>query len=144
MEKILIDTCVLIAAIDNNSPHHKPANQFLEWAEKNQVTLSMPAHAYFEIWCTAKRLEKIDKIFVGRAINNKFQYPINFIYINEEFLRKYGNVELKHTKAGDHIFLVIAKLDNCPIVTLDKKMVDVANSESIKVFSPEEFIKNYM
>ena len=141
MQKILIDTCIVIAAIDKNSLDHVTAHKLLEWAEKEKIMFSIPAHAVFEIWCTGKRLAKIDKTFQGGAINNKFNYPIDVLYIDEVFLKKYGNVELKHIKAGDHIFLVVAKLDNYPLITLDSKMIKVAKAEGIEVYTPDEFIK---
>jgi rRNA-processing protein FCF1 len=102
----------------------------------------MPAHAWFEIWCTLKRLERWDRKFSGRPVKGATQYPIEFIFIDGHFLKKYGNVDLKYIKAGDHIFLVIAKINGYPIITTDKKMREVAESEGIPVYNPLEFMNS--
>lgn len=139
-QKILLDSSVFIDGVNSNAENHETSRQLLEWAVNKKKIFSMPAHAWFEIWCTLKRLEKVDKTFKGCPINGNWQYPIEMFYIDENFLKKYANTELRYIKSGDHIFLALAKVNNYPIVTNDNKMRDVAEGEGIKVYNPKQFI----
>ena len=139
-KKIIVDTCVFIHAFDDSSENYNISHKFLNWTVENQIVITMPAHAWFEILCTLRRLERIDKSFKGRPVQGKWKYPIELIHIDDRFIAKYGNVDLQYIKAGDHIFLVIAKLDGYPLITTDVKMRNVAIEEGILVFNPSEFM----
>lgn len=139
-KKILVDSCVFIDAFDESSQNYDISHRFLDWTVESKIMITMPAHAWFEIWCTLRRLERIDQTFKGRSIRDNWSYPIELIHIDQAFIEKYGNVDIRYIKSGDHIFLVIAKVNDYPIVTTDGKMKDVAKDEGIRVFSPEEFM----
>jgi predicted nucleic acid-binding protein len=142
--KILVDTCVFIDAFDENSQNYDISYRFLDWTVENEIIITMPAHAWFEIWCTLRRLERIDKTFKGRPIKGKRAYPIELIHINQVFIEKYGNVDIRYIKSGDHIFIAVAKVDGYPIITTDSKMRDVAREEGIQVFNPEGYMNLIM
>jgi uncharacterized protein YacL len=48
-------------------------------------------------------------------------------------------VDIPHIKAGDHIFVAVAKVDSIPLITNDGKMNEVAKQCGVQVFSPKEF-----
>lgn len=138
--KVLVDSCVFISAFDSQSQNYELSHKFLEWLLAKKLTITMPAHAWFEVLCTLRRLERNDKSFKGRPVCGNWTYPIELIHIDDAFIKKYGNVYINYIKAGDHIFLVVAKVNKFPIVTLDEKMKSVALKEGISVFSPEKFM----
>ena len=138
--KLLVDSCVFISAFDSKSQNYELSHNFLEWLLEKKLIITMPAHAWFEILCTLRRLERNDKSFKGRQVCGNWTYPIELIHIDDAFIKKYGNVDIDYIKAGDHIFLVVAKLNSFPLITIDKKMRDVALIEKIPVFTPEEFM----
>lgn len=138
--KLLVDSCVFISAFDTQSQHYELSHKFLGWLVEKKLIITMPAHAWFEVLCTLRRLERNDKSFKGRSVCGNWSYPIELIHIDDAFIKKYGNVDIDYIKAGDHIFLVVAKLNSFPLITIDKKMRDVALTEKIPVFTPEEFM----
>ena len=99
----------------------------------------MPAHGWFEIWCTFKKLEQ-DRRFVGPILAGKMEYPINLLYIDEQFIKKYTKPDIPQIKAGDHIFVVVAKVNDYTLITSDVQMIKVSKECGIKVFTPAEFI----
>ncbi len=66
-------------------------------------------------------------------------YPIELIHIDDKFIQRYSMVRIPYTKAGDHIFVVIAKENNYPLVTNDLGMTNVARGCDVQVFSPKEY-----
>jgi hypothetical protein len=98
----------------------------------------MPAHGWFEVQCTLQRL-LVEKRFVGPVIQGQMSYPVELIHIDQPFIQKYAMASIPYLKAGDHIFLAIAKLNGYPLITCDLNMTEVAKECGIRVFSPSEF-----
>jgi predicted nucleic acid-binding protein len=49
---------------------------------------------------------------------------------------------IPYIKAGDHIFLAIAKVDGLPLITSDAKMISVAKRCGVKVFHIKELVES--
>src|SRR5690606_24280614 len=140
MKKILVDSCVFINAMKEDSVHRDQCVTFLECLERSGTPMTMPAHGWFEVWCNVKRVEKIDKTFKGVSINGQWAFPIELIHIDDKFIGKYGNVQIPYAKAGDHIYLVVAHVNQFPLVTTDNGMAKIAKEIGISVYSPAEFV----
>ena len=95
----------------------------------------------FEVLCTLKRFSN-EGIFNGSTISNKMDYPIELIYINKEFIDKYAMVEIPYIKAGDSIFVAVAKVNNYPLVSSDRKMIEVCKKCGIDVYNPAQYFKH--
>src|SRR5690606_41859639 len=93
MKKILVDSCVFINAMKEDSVHRDQCVAFLECLERSGTPMTMPAHGWFEVWCNVKRVEKIDKTFKGVSINGQWTFPIELIHIDDKFIGKYGRSE---------------------------------------------------
>jgi hypothetical protein len=102
----------------------------------------MPAHGWFEVQCTSQRLS-LERRFVGPTIAGRMDYPIRLIHIDKAFIEKYAMADIPYIKAGDHIFIAIAKLDGYVLITSDKQAISVAKQCGVRVFEPEEFLKKY-
>ena len=138
--KILIDTCVFIDAFDADSDNHHDSLNLLEELRKHNLLITMPAHAWFEVQCTFQKLTK-ERRFKGPTIGGRMDYPIELIHIDDKFIIKYAMVDIPYIKAGDHIFVTVAKLNNYPLITSDGKMIDVCKKCGISVYTPNEFLK---
>lgn len=138
--KILIDTCVFINAFDVDSDNHRDSLNLLEELRKRNQLITMPAHAWFEVQCTFQKLTN-EKRFKGPTICGRMDYPIELIHIDDKFINKYAMVDIPYIKAGDHIFVTIAKLNNYRLITSDGKMIDVCKKCGINVYTPSEFLK---
>lgn len=136
--KLLVDSCVFIDAFDRTSPRHLESFALLEELRSRDVLVTMPAHAWFEVQCALQRLIA-EKRFLGPAIQGQMNYPIELIHIDAPFIRKYAMVGIPYIKAGDHIFVAVAKVNGYPLVTSDLKMAEVSSKCGVRVFSPLEF-----
>jgi predicted nucleic acid-binding protein len=140
MSKIIVDSCVYINAMKEDSIHREQCLGFLSHLAESGKHMTMPAHGWFEVWCNLKRIEKIDKSFKGTSINNLWDIPLELIHIDDKFIGKYGNVEIPYAKAGDHIYLVVAHINNYVLVTTDDGMTKIAKQLNIRVYAPNEYV----
>ena len=136
--KLLVDSCVFIDAFDPQSANHRAAVQLLEQLRLRDLLITMPATGWFEVQCTLQRLI-LEQRFVGPAIAGRMDYPIKLIHIDQPFIEKYAMADIPYIKAGDHIFIAIAKKDDYTLITSDAKMIDVSKKCGIRVFKPAEF-----
>jgi hypothetical protein len=100
----------------------------------------MPAHGWFEVQCALQKLGNEGR-FVGPVISAQMNYPMELIHIDDKFIQKYAMADIPYIKAGDHIFLAIAKINGYPLVTTDGKMTDIAKQCGVAVYSPSEFLQ---
>lgn len=134
---ILVDSCVCIDSFDPASPNHEESLKLMEaLADRNAVVI-MPAHGYFEVQCNLQRLRKEGR-FAIPAIDPQKQYSLKLIHINDEFITKYKAADLPYIKAGDHIFLAVAKVDDISLITSDAKLISAAKGAGVSVFTPGE------
>ena len=108
--KLLVDSCVFIDSFDPKSPNHRAAVQLLEQLRLRGLLITMPATGWFEVQCTLQRL-RLEKRFVGPEIAGRMDYPIILLHIDQPFIEKYAMADIPYIKAGDHIFIAIAKKD---------------------------------
>jgi predicted nucleic acid-binding protein len=69
-------------------------------------------------------------------------YPVELIHIDHDFILRYRMAAIPYIKAGDHIFLAIAKVDGLPLITSDAKMISVAKRCGVKVFHIKELVES--
>lgn len=136
--KLLVDSCVFIDAFDPQSPNHAESLALLKELRRRAILITMPAHGWFEVQCTLQRLAA-EKRFVGPAIQSEMNYPIELVHIDKSFIQKYAMVDIPYIKAGDHIYLAIAKTNGYPLVTSDSKMTEISKYCGVRVYDPAEF-----
>jgi len=135
---LLIDSCVFIDAFDPQSSNHVDSLSLLGELRRRDILVTMPAHGWFEVQCTLQRLRK-EMRFVGPEIQGQMNYPIELIHIDSTFIQKYSMADIPYIKAGDHIFVAVAKINACRLVTNDSNMTNVAKQCGVLVYSPVEF-----
>jgi predicted nucleic acid-binding protein len=136
--KLLVDSCVFIDAFDPQSLNHAESIALLEDLRRRAILITMPAHGWFEVQCTLQRLSR-EKRFVGPAIQGQMNYPVELIHIDQPFIEKYAMADIPYIKAGDHIFVAVAKVNGYALVTSDSKMTEVSRQCGVRVFSPTGF-----
>jgi predicted nucleic acid-binding protein len=136
---LIVDACVFIDVFDPQSRNHPAAVQLLEKLRARNLPVTMPAHGLFEVLCTFQRLS-LEKKFVGPFLAGRMDYPIQLIHIDEEFIKKYSMVDIPYTRAGDHIFIVVAKVNDCPLITSDAKMIEISKQCGVQVFEPADYM----
>ena len=134
---ILVDSCVFIDSFDPASDNHVASLALLEELARRGVVVTMPAHGWFEVQCTLQRLRSEGR-FVGPLLDGRQQYPLKLIHIDDKFIGKYAMADLPYIKAGDHIFLAVAKVNGISLITNDGTLIKVAKSAGVSVFTPAE------
>jgi predicted nucleic acid-binding protein len=137
--KLLVDSCVFIDAFDPQSSNHPAAVQLLEELRNRGLLITMPASGWFEVQCALQRLESGQR-FVGPFITGRMDYPVRLIHIDEAFIKKYAMTDIPYIKAGDHIFIAIAKVDAYDLITSDAKMLKLSKKCGVNAYEPAEFI----
>jgi predicted nucleic acid-binding protein len=137
--KLIVDSCVFIDAFDPLSPNHPAAVQLLAELRARSLLVTMPAHGWFEVQCAFQRLYS-EQRFVGPCIAGKMDYPIELIHIDNLFIEKYAMADIPYIKAGDHIFVAIAKINGWPLVTSDAKMIAISEQCGVRVFEPAQLM----
>jgi len=140
MSKLIVDANVFIDSFDRSSKFRDESIEFLSKTAEIRQLITMPAHGLFEITCTLKRMSEIDRKYLHPLIFGQTQYPIEAIHIDQEFIEKYSTVEVPYIKAGDHLYLVVAKFNNYPLITRDDKLKKCAKKAGINVQNPTEFL----
>lgn len=64
---------------------------------------------------------------------------VEFVPIDEAFVKKYFDVNLPEMRAGDLIFAALAKGDALPLVTEDINLANAAKTAGIRVLSIAEY-----
>ena len=140
-KEFVLDSSVFLSAFDKNDSGRDSVRFFLEEVQKRGFTAVMPMHGWFEVLCTWNRMKQ-QNVFDPPEFGDAQTYPFKLIHIDEDFIKRYGNImDLPYIKGGDHIFLVYAKVNDIPLVTRDKKLFQVARESKTRVFMPEEYLK---
>lgn len=139
MSKLIVDACVLIDSFQAASEHRDVSIAFIEGCLRRHQLISMPAHGWFEVWCNVRRLSDYDRRYLHPTFDGKMQLPLELIHIDDEFIRRYGNLVMPRMRASDHIYVAVAAVNRYPLVTRDAGMAKAATECGVEVFTPTEF-----
>ncbi len=139
-EKIIVDSNIFINSFSQESKYRDESIEFLSEISKRNQLISMPAHGLFEITCSLKRLSELDRKYVHPIILGKTEYQIEAIHIDRNFISKYSGVDVPYTKAGDHLYLVVAKYNGYPLITRDKGLSKRAIEAGVHVYTPTKYL----
>jgi predicted nucleic acid-binding protein len=133
---VIIDACVIIHAFDSQAESHDEAHALIERAKKEEFEIVMPMHGFFEIQCAMKRMTTIE----GRTITSPFSSELQALRIrpqpiDHKFIENYYEVDIPYAKAGDTLYMVMAKKLGLPLITRDKGMYKVSKKAGINVFT---------
>ena len=125
--------------VDPQSPNHPASADLLTELRVRNLLITMPAHGWFEVQCAFQKL-RLEQRFVGPVIDGRMDYPVELLHIDKSFIEKYAMANVPYIKAGDHIFIAIAKVNDYPLITSDENMIDVSKKCGVRVFKPAEFM----
>ena len=137
---IVIDSNVIIDTFDPNSCNYDASYSFMDHIVAEKILFAMPMHGWFEIFCTLNRIEK-EKGTLPPIFGGQQQMAIEFIHIDDQFLKNYSKVAVPIIKAMDHIFLVVAKKNSLPLITWDVQMAKAGEKCGVKMFTPEDWMQ---
>jgi len=141
MEKIIIDTCVILDIIITSRPRHKMAQKLYNRILKGNVTLQAPFIAKFEISSGWKQ-EKLESfVKPTKIISLKNPMKIQFVPIDQNFFERYFDLQIPYSKASDLLFISMAKKENVPLLCEDKKMIKTAKTIKIDVYTIKDLLQ---
>ena len=136
---VIIDACVIIDAFNSESKSHDEARKLIKRAKSEKFEIVIPMHGFFEIQCTMRRLTSIE----GKTISSPYNSELKALRIrpqpiDHKFIENYYDVEIPYAKAGDTIYMVMAKKLGLPLITRDNGMYKVSKEAGINVFTISE------
>lgn len=137
---LIIDSCVIIEAFDGSSEYHSSAVKLIESAKSNSYKMIMPMHGFFEVKCAVQRLTECEGKTISTPYTKVGDLPIVTQAIDEKFIVDYSDVDVPYAKAGDYIFLIMAKKLGLPLVTRDSDMIKRSKKCGINVYTPEQIL----
>lgn len=141
MPDIIVDTNVLVDMHLSHRPRHQEALKLKHYLDSHSIRLKIPMHAMFEI---ASALQSEFRT-VGRS---GFQISQGVIYtdpvpIDWDFIDRYFEADLPYLRAGDLIFVAMAKRDQALLITEDDDLYKVAKSVGVAVYRTKEFLEQF-
>jgi predicted nucleic acid-binding protein len=138
--KMIIDSNVIIDTFDPSSENHRSSKKFMDYIVKYKILFAMPMHGWFEINCSLNKIRDRSEI-APPFLAGQQMMPIEFIHIDDHFLQNYSYVDIPWVRTMDHLFLVVAKKYNLPLITWDKKMKDAGEKCGVNVSNPTEWMQ---
>ena len=139
---MVIDASVLIDIWVTSRPRHKIALLLAEHIKKNNIRVVIPMHALLELKCAIDNERNTPGC--GELDTNIFTkenpLSIQYVAIDNKFIMNYLNLSVPYIKAGDLPYILIAKKDNYPLITEDKKQYNVASMAGVKVYKVSEYL----
>jgi predicted nucleic acid-binding protein len=142
METVVVDTSVLVRIFDKAETGHSPAALLGQHFVKYGIRVRFPYHALFELSATLKRKSMDGKLDPFKGITEDDPLLVQPIAIDEKFFRKYFDPTLPCLKAGDLLFVAMAKGDGSLLITEDTQQYAAAKTIGIEVFRIDEYLSN--
>lgn len=73
MSTLLVDSCVVIDCFHRDSPNREGSLRLIEHLFAVNQRITMPAHGWFEVWCTLNRLSDIDRKYLPPVFAGQMQ-----------------------------------------------------------------------
>lgn len=141
---IVIDTSVIIDIFLSSRPRHSEAIKIGLFLTKSQIRIKLPMHAMFEISCAFRNIKMTGPFEESKKITETNPILLDTIAIDDAFFSKYFDTTIPYIKAGDFIFIALAKGDNAILITEDNKQFDAAKEAGINVYRIESFIDKFI
>jgi predicted nucleic acid-binding protein len=141
---LVIDTGVLVDIFLETRPRHTEAKKIGKYVAENRIRVKLPMHRMFELTCAIRNEGMSSPIKIQRTITEDAPLHFEAINIDEGFFSKYFDPDIPYLKAGDLIFVSLAKGDGANLITEDNNQYKVAKAAGVKVYRIKEFIDEFM
>jgi predicted nucleic acid-binding protein len=138
---VIIDTSVLVDMLAASTGRRPEFVQLLEVLLERQQVIRIPMHAVFELHCALGKGLAEGRLRLERIATEERSLRFDPVPIDETFVMNYMREGLPRIKTGDYIFLAMAYIDKCQLVTEDAKLAAAAKKLGVAVFSAGEYLK---
>jgi predicted nucleic acid-binding protein len=142
---VIIDTCVLMDMFIVSRSRHRQAEELRALLKQLDVTPRIPMHGIFELRSAMQqelRATAGGRAPLNRNITEADALPMQQVPIDEVFIKKYLAVNLPDLRAGDLIFVALAKGDGLDLVTEDVQMYQRSTAAGVPTFKIAEYMNH--
>ena len=143
MSCIIVDTSVIVDMFLTTSSRHPDAKKILKYLNETQKPVRIPMFALFEIHSALQNI-KINLKSGKLKFYGEISLDLEPIPIDQDFIKKYLIKDLPYLKAADLIFVAMAKVDGCILITEDKEQYNKSKSFGVKSYRIEEFLNDFV
>ena len=141
MNSLVLDTSVLVDIFNQDSGRHPSALKLANHIVNNNYRVTLPYHALFELGSSMKR--EIASLNLNKHITEKRPLLVNMVPIDDSFLQKYMDTSVPYLKAGDLLFVLIAKKEGLKLITEDVAQYEVARAANVEVYKIQDYLNTH-
>jgi predicted nucleic acid-binding protein len=97
-------------------------------------------HAFFELAAAMKTEKVAGRLTISKAFTDSAPFPLTFVPIDEHFFTHYFDETLPPIKAGDLIFLALAKGSGAALISEDQQLLQAAKECGVVAYSIDEYL----
>lgn len=144
MPAIVIDTCVLVDIFISTRPRHAVAVELQKLIRQKSIAVRLPAFALFELHHAIRQERRQNGGILVQEENSGWQstLPVELVSIDEAFIEQHLTLDLPEVRAGDLVFLALAKGESLSLVTEDVTFKIQAVKAGVSVFTIQEYLRS--
>lgn len=136
--RMVVDSCVLIAAAKKKDAFHEQSKQFIRQATNDGNTISIPMTALWEIGAA---LDHPHKRPLGSQLDKQFSLHVKLIAVDEGLFNRTWIAGLRQVvKGADRIFLSCAMDEAALLITWDTGLKNTAAAFGVTAMTPTEYL----
>jgi len=138
--EVVLDASVLTDMFIVSRKRHELAFRLEQYIKSNKINITIPIYAVLELE-TAIENERLNNNFKTDDILNKFcLLSPKVVYIDKNFIKEYMDLNVPYIKAGDLIYILIAKKHSAILITEDEKQYKVARFAQVSTYKINDFL----
>ena len=141
--RAVIDTSVLLDLQMVSRPRHPAAAPLIDLIRSGQIEALAPFHSLFEMTAAIKNQKFSSAVQFNATIGWKNPLRVQYIPVDQSFFDKYFTLDVPYAKAGDLLFLLLARGEKVPLITEDEALRKKAIDAGIEACGSKEFLENH-
>jgi predicted nucleic acid-binding protein len=140
MDAPLLDTCVMVDIFVRSRARHAKATLLRELIRSRAQKVRFPMHGLFELQSAIQQERRKGGFQMTTAVPESDPLAVDAVPIDDAFVARYIDTGLPETRAGDLVFLSMAKKDALDLVTEDMGLYRNAKLAGVAVFTIDEYL----
>lgn len=138
---VVIDACALLNIMLQDQPAYDDGQRALAKIREWQLVIAVPMHVLFEVECMMMRKNQLEGGVGAGSPALSEETPLWFlpVAIDEVFVRRYRDPTLPYVKAGDFMYMAMAKREAAPLITEDRQLYGAARRAGMQAVFLKEF-----
>ena len=140
----VVDTCVLVDFALETAERHLDAVLLFRLLTERRIRIRAPYHAAFEFQAAVRKqvLNGATQAPHAEMADQSLVVAVHAVPINSAFTNHYGTVGLPQLRAGDLIFLALARGDGATLITEDNDLHTKALLAGVRCLKMRQYIES--